>query len=137
MTSDPARAPDPPCLVVVALSAEQRDALAPELAPLHRPGIELVFEDSGEDALDLVKRRRPSLVIVGMTVGTMDGLEFVAILLGKQLDFRGKVLVLPEKGDPFAPVLQSIDPATGKRKTEEVDITILESLGQALAAGRA
>jgi hypothetical protein len=129
MTSDTDRGK----LVLVVLSSEQREARAAEFERFRLPGIELRFEESPEVGLDIAKAEAPALVIVGMTVGAIEGLEFVALFVRARPDFQGKVIVLPDKGDPFSPVVHARDPATGKSATETVDFAGVEKLIMALA----
>jgi hypothetical protein len=124
MTSDTHRGQ----LVLVVLSSEQREAYAAELERLSLPGIDLRFEESPDAGIDIAKTSVPALVIVGMTVGMIEGLEFLALLMRARPDYPGKVVVLPDKGDPFSPVLQARDPATGKSTTETIDFGGVESL---------
>jgi outer membrane protein OmpA-like peptidoglycan-associated protein/CheY-like chemotaxis protein len=119
--------------VLVVLSSEQCEARSLELARLERPGIELVFEQSPETALDLVEEIRPALVLVGMTVGGMEGLEFLALLLKRLPEFDGNVVVLPDKDDPFSPMLQARDPVTKKSTTQGIDLAGIESLVESLS----
>jgi outer membrane protein OmpA-like peptidoglycan-associated protein len=75
---------------------------------------------------------QPRLVIVGMSLGSMEGLEFLARLMQRYRSFDGKVVILPDKGDPFPPVMQFRDPATGRSITEEIDFGALKTLVDAL-----
>jgi outer membrane protein OmpA-like peptidoglycan-associated protein/DNA-binding NarL/FixJ family response regulator len=131
MTDRPHKLDEPSLLL--ALSSEQRDLRASDLARLEQLGVKLVVEESPDTALDFVERTRPQLIIVGMTVGMMEGLEFLATLLKRLPDFTGKVVVLPDKGDPFPPVLQGRDPVTRKTTTESIDFPRIEKLVEALA----
>jgi hypothetical protein len=130
MTSDTDRKE----LVLILLSTEQREAYAAELERFSRPGIQLKFEDSSEAGLDIAARALPAMIIVGMTIGMLEGLEFVALLMRACPKFPGKIVVLPDKGDPFPAVVQARDPATGKSSTENIDLAGVESLISALAA---
>ncbi len=118
------------------LADEQRHSYREELAELDRPGVEFLFEDSPEQAIDLVGQCNPDVVLVGMTVGMMDGLEVLALLMQKHQDFAGKIVVLPDKGDPFPPMLQYRDPVSGKSTTESLDLAGVESLIRNLAPAR-
>jgi hypothetical protein len=122
-------------LVLVVLSTEQREAYAAELERFSRPGIRLKFEESPEAGIEIATATTsaPAMVIVGMTVGMLEGLEFVALLMRARPKFPGKIVVLPDKGDPFPPVVQSRDPATGKSSTENIDLAGIESLISVLA----
>jgi outer membrane protein OmpA-like peptidoglycan-associated protein len=116
------------CAVLVALAADQREARGEELARLERSGIEMLFEETSEGALARVEKLRPSLVLVGMTIGDMEGLELLATLFKRVPDFAGKVVVLPDKGDPFPPMLQGRDPVTKKSTTSPIDFAGIEAL---------
>lgn len=113
--------------VLCVLEEAQRLAYEPELSKLGQLGVELSFEDTPERAFDLIDRDRPDLVVVGMNVGTMEGLEFLAALMGRARGYRGRVLMLPDKGDPFLPQLHARDPDTGKSTTEAVELAALFS----------
>jgi outer membrane protein OmpA-like peptidoglycan-associated protein len=114
--------------VLVVLEQGQREARAQELARLARPGIDVVHEESPDVALDLVATQPPPIVLVGMTIGAMEGLEFLALLLKRSPGFQGKVVVLPDKGDPFPPMLQGRDPVTKKSTTTAIDFAGIEAL---------
>jgi outer membrane protein OmpA-like peptidoglycan-associated protein/CheY-like chemotaxis protein len=119
--------------VLVVLSSEQREARAPELAGFERPGLSIVFEESPEAALDLIAKTPPAVVLVGMMVGDMEGLEFLALLLKRSPGFQGKVVVMPDKGDPFPPMLQGRDPVTKKSTTTAIDMAGIAALVADLA----
>lgn len=118
--------------ILVVLSDEQRDDYKADFDPLARAGIDFVYESSGDDALDRVTECDPGLVIVGMTNDTMDGLEFVAQLMRRYPSFDRKVVVLPEKDDPFPPVIQWHDAVTGRSATEESDFAGVLALARSL-----
>jgi outer membrane protein OmpA-like peptidoglycan-associated protein len=120
--------------VLIALSSEQREAYASELARLKQPGIGVAFEESSDEALSIVEKKRPSLVLVGMNIGAMEGLEFLATLFKRIPDYAGKVVVLPDKGDPFPPMLQGRDPVSKKSTTTPIDFEGIEALVATLAA---
>jgi outer membrane protein OmpA-like peptidoglycan-associated protein len=127
MTSGPAVA-NANGIVLVVLSSEQREARRSALSELERPGIELLFEESPVVALDLIAQTPPALVLVGMVVGDMEGLEFLALLLKRVPGFPGKVVVLPDTGDPFPPMLQGRDPVTKKSTTTAIDMPGIAAL---------
>jgi len=115
-------------IVLCVLSSEQKQAYQAEFERLQRPGLDFVFRESPQEALDQIPEVRPVLVVVGMDVGMMDGLEFVARLFSRYGDFHQKVIVLPDKGDPFSPVVQCRDPATRRSTTESIDFPAIEAL---------
>src|SRR5512136_1377439 len=87
--------------VLCVLSAEQQEAYRAELETLQRSGLRFAFQESPEQALDGIADLGPVLVLVGMDIGTMEGLEFVALLFKRYPKFAQRVIVLPDKGDPF------------------------------------
>jgi outer membrane protein OmpA-like peptidoglycan-associated protein/CheY-like chemotaxis protein len=119
--------------VVCVLESEQRDAYRVELDRLERIGVDFTFEDSPDKALELIDQRSPDLVVVGMTVGMMEGLEFLATLMGHNGGFGGRVIMLPDKGDPFLPQMHARDPVTGKSKTESIEFSVIEATVRELA----
>src|SRR4030095_7117426 len=103
--SNAALSPNTSKRILVVLSDEQRDEYRTEFDPLAVAGIELIVESSAEEALEQCIDWDPALVIVGMTTETMDGLEFVAQLMRRYPKFDRKIIVLPEKADPFPPMI--------------------------------
>jgi outer membrane protein OmpA-like peptidoglycan-associated protein len=130
--SDPSQpvAPSRPTVFCV-LSFEQQTEFVDHFGRFRHPDVGWVFETSPEDALDRIGQLRPGLVFVGMTIGATEGLEFLALLFKRYRDFAGKVVVLPNRDDPFPPVIQSRDPATGRSSTVQTD---LEGLGALITA---
>lgn len=125
MTTDASLAGAAEDTVLLVLSDEQRQELGDALqAPSHK---ELIFESNPENALDRVAHLHPSMVAIGMEVDGIDGLEILAMLLQRYREFSGKVIVLPMRGDPFPPIVQYRDAATGRSVPEEM------SLDEALA----
>jgi CheY-like chemotaxis protein len=119
--------------ILCLLSEEQRHNAGADLDRLRRPGIELLFADSPAAALDQIGRLRPRLVLVGMTLDEMEGLEFLARLFKRHADFQGRVVVLPDAGDPFPPMAQFRDASTGKSVTEETSLDQITSFIESLA----
>ena len=117
--------------VLWVLSDEQRAEFSSEIEGAGRDGVGFIFRSSPEDALDEVPELAPQLVIVGVTNDEMDGLEFLAMLMRPKLGFTGKVIVLPDRGDPYPPMLQWRDEESGRSATEEIT---LEALGEHVAA---
>lgn len=106
--------------VVCVLSDEQRSEVAGPIERLRETGIEWIWKDP-QAALTEIGQLDPTLVIVGMDVGAMEGLEFLALLLQKHRDFERPVVVLPSKEDPFPPMAHVRDPSTGQSSAEEID----------------
>lgn len=133
MSTGPSHPREPSSSVLCVLEEAQRLAYEPELSKLGELGVGLSYEDSPERAFELIDRARPDLVVVGMNVGMMEGLEFLAALMGRPGGYQGRVLMLPDKGDPFLPQLHQRDPATGKSTTESVHFAAVETLFRAPA----
>jgi outer membrane protein OmpA-like peptidoglycan-associated protein/CheY-like chemotaxis protein len=119
--------------VVCVLSEAQRLGLGQQLERLRQPEVKLVFQDSPQLALDQIGELRPPLVLVGMSLDEMEGLEFLALLMRRHADFSGKVIVIPDEGDPFPPMAQYRDVASGKSVTQETTIAQVLSWIEALA----
>jgi outer membrane protein OmpA-like peptidoglycan-associated protein len=124
---------DPCGTVLCVLSSEQQEAYGSELATLQRSGLRFAFQESPEQALDGLGELSPVLVLVGMDVGTMEGLEFVALLFKRYPKFAQRVIVVPDKGDPFPPMMQFRDPKTGRSSTETVDFRAIQALVESLS----
>jgi outer membrane protein OmpA-like peptidoglycan-associated protein len=123
--------------ILFVLSEDQTQEFATEFDGLRRPGLEFVFEPSPEKALESLAVVRPVLVVVGMTLETMEGLEFLARLMKQHPSFGEKVVVLPSKDDPFPAMIHSRDPATGRSTTEETDFATMATLVDALVGDAA
>lgn len=108
--------------VLCVLSIEQQEEYRAELESLRQFDVELAMRESGEQALEEFGELSPVSVVVGMEIGGMEGLEFVALLMNRHPDYAGKVVVLPGRDDPFPPVLQQRNPVTGKSTTEQVEL---------------
>lgn len=114
--------------VLCVLSQGQADDYRDEFLEMGGGRAEFLFEESPEDALEQLGDINPALVIVGMDLGSMEGLEFLAMLMRSYPSFMQKVLVLPERDDPFPPMLQFRDPSTGRSVTEQTDLGALQDL---------
>jgi len=119
--------------ILCVMSDEQHNAYEVELGAMRQPTLDFVFETSGDDAIALVGEVEPALVIVGMDIGDMEGLEFVALLMNQYKDFSNKVIVLPDKGDPFPPVVQHRDNSTGQSSTKNITLPDIAKLVSSLA----
>ena len=64
-----------------------RAAYQTELDGLRQPGIDLVMQDDPEQGLEQAGTLEPQLVIVGMEVGLMEGLEFLAFFMKRYPDY--------------------------------------------------
>ncbi|MBN2496124.1 MAG: OmpA family protein [Deltaproteobacteria bacterium] len=106
--------------VLCVLLEDQRKEYEAEFASLKARGAELIFETSPEDALASIGQLGPDLVIVGMDVGSMEGIEFLALLTHRQPEYRGSVVVLPAKSDGLAPLIHARDGDSGRSSVENV-----------------
>jgi peptidoglycan-associated lipoprotein len=114
--------------VLCVLQDDHRKEYEPEFARLRHTGANLVFESSPEKSLSMVGEIDPNLVIVGMDVGTMEGIEFLAMLTSQYPGFSGSVVVLPEKADGMPPVIHSRARSTGRSAVESVDFDHIAEL---------
>ena len=67
--------------VLCVLSSLQAEEYRDEFMEIGAGQAEFVFEPSPETALEQLGGIDPSLVIVGMDLGSMEGLEFLAMLM--------------------------------------------------------
>lgn len=119
--------------ILCVMSDEQQQAYASELDAMRAPSLDFVFEPSGDEAIGLVGEVEPALVIVGMDIGDMEGLEFVALMMNQYKDFSNKIIVLPDKGDPFPPVVQHRNNSTGQSSTKNIALPEIRKLVHSLA----
>ncbi|MDH5672168.1 MAG: OmpA family protein [Myxococcales bacterium] len=120
--------------VICVMLDEQAESYASELEELK--GVELLMQDSPEEALDQVAELQPHLVLAGMDLGSMEGIEFLALLMRRYPATTVKVVVLPEKDDPFPAMLQYRDAATGRSVTEETSWPAVRELCASLSGHR-
>jgi len=114
--------------VLCVLQDDHRKEYEPEFARLRNTGANFVFESSPEKSLSMVGEIDPNLVIVGMDVGSMEGIEFLALLTSQYPGFSGSVVVLPEKADGMPPVIHSRASSTGRSAVESVDFDHIAEL---------
>jgi len=99
------------------------------------------YSDEPDSALDQIGDLAPCMVIVGMDLGEMEGLEFVALMMNRYKSYEGKVLVLPNKDDPFPPVVQQRNTKTGKSTTDQIEggqvVEVVRETALGVAAGAA
>lgn len=114
--------------VLCVLQDDHRKEYEPEFARLRHTGANFVFESSPEKSLSMVGEIDPNLVIVGMDVGSMEGIEFLALLTSQYPGFSGSVVVLPEKADGMPPVIHSRAHSTGRSAVEGVDFDQIAAL---------
>lgn len=121
--------------VLCVLSQEQYQDYREELAKLSGVGAELVVENNPEAALERVTEVNPLLLLVGMEVGFMEGLEFLALLMNKHKDFERPAVVLPDKADGMPPVLHSRSLSTGHSSVDNVTFDqIAQTVARAMQA---
>jgi hypothetical protein len=121
--------------VLCVLQDDYRKEYEPELARLRQTGANFVFESNPEKSLTMVGEIDPKLVIVSTDVGTMEGIEFLALLTSQYPAFGGSVVVLPEKADGMPPLNHSRAQSTGRSAVEGVNFDQIASLisGPAMA----
>ncbi len=110
-----------PRYVLCFLSESQRVEYLNELAWLAQFDAEFVYEDSLEKVLSLVGELDPHLVIAGMTIGPVKGLEFMEIFMNQYEEFDKTFILLPDKSDGLPPVAHTRDKATGRSSVDSVD----------------
>lgn len=113
--------------VLCVLSQEQRAELDPELQRMQRPGIAFEFFDDPDEALDRFAAAPPDLVLLGMNIEEWEGLELLAMLMQRRPDYRGEAVVVPNRGDPFPPMLHTRE-ASGRSATRELELSGLPDL---------
>jgi outer membrane protein OmpA-like peptidoglycan-associated protein len=114
--------------VLCVLLDDHRKEYEPEFARLRNTGANFVFESNPEKSLSMVGEIDPNLIIVGMDVGSMEGIEFLALLTSQYPGFGGSVVVLPEKADGMPPVIHSRASSTGRSAVESVDFDHIADL---------
>ncbi|HEY3355210.1 MAG TPA: hypothetical protein VGQ83_18300, partial [Polyangia bacterium] len=97
------------CVLPPALLAH----CAPELGWLEARGVQLVREPSPANAVTAAGVRRPQVIVVGLSMAEMEGLELVALIQQQHPDLGAPMVVLPDPGDPIDPLVCARDPATG------------------------
>jgi hypothetical protein len=108
--------------VFCVMSEEQRLEYGPFFREVSQAGLEFIHQSDPDDALEEVGELAPQIVLVGMAVGDREGLEFLAFMMRKHKDFKGRFIVLPNTDDPFPPMSQYKHPETGRSITEETDL---------------
>lgn len=129
-------APDPGAqrsTVLCVLSDEGRSRLEQKLHGLAHPGLLVVHEPSPRDALSRVAELGVALALVGNT-DEMESLELLATMLKHHGDLTAKIIVLPDEGDPFPPMMHWRE-ATGGSQTREIAFDELDALLAELAGG--
>ncbi len=127
MTSSESGAP-----VLCVLTAEQQVAYTGELEMLRGAGVQLLYQPDPDLGLQDIASVAPGAIIVGMTVDMMEGLEFVAHVMQQYPAYDRSIVVLPDKGDPFPPVVHRRDPQTRRSMTEHID---LDEVPEVILAG--
>jgi outer membrane protein OmpA-like peptidoglycan-associated protein/CheY-like chemotaxis protein len=126
--------------VLCIAELDHREEYAEELERLANTGVELSFSDDAEAALEEIGTLAPDVIIVGMEVGTVEGLEFLAMALARYQEQDLPIVVLPRKGDPFPPVCHRRDQASGRSTADEItfdDLAAMVSTPSGLAPAAA
>ncbi len=114
--------------VLCVLSEEQYGEYAIEFGRLAQAGVNLILESSPEVAITNAPSFSPRLIIVGMDLGLMEGLEFMAYLLNRHKDLDIPIVLLPDKKDDLRPVLHARDQSSGNSSVIEVNFDMIEAL---------
>ncbi len=99
--------------MLCALTHQGQLAFQDELSELRAHGHQVIVEESPERAMAQVVSRRPSVIVLGTSLGAMEWFEFTARLARDHADLDARVIVMPDKEDPFPAVINSRDPSTG------------------------
>lgn len=78
--------------VKVLLAEDDKDLLEIFSLKLKISGFNLLTATNGQDALDLIKKEKPDLVLLDLVMPEMDGYQ-VLTALGKDKSLKGKTLV--------------------------------------------
>lgn len=105
--------------VLCVISQEQYREYQEEFATLNDASV--TVESSPELAMMMIEQLDPVLIIVGMDLGSMEGIEFIAKMMKRFPDFEMPVVVLPDKGDGLPPMVHSRGRATGRSTVDGVD----------------
>jgi len=128
---------DPVRIVVVDDAAEVRQSLAGALGQLS--GIEIVgLAGDGLEAIELVERERPNVVIMDLRMPRMDGIQATRLIAGRHSDTA--VLVLSAYGDESLVIEALMAGARGyllkgTRATELAEAIVSAAGGQSRIAG--
>jgi CheY-like chemotaxis protein len=87
---------DPPCVLIVEDNEEQRIVYEESLESL---GYEVVCASSGEEALRLASARRPAVVVMDVSLGSMDGIEAMRLLKANPETGGAAVIIATSHGD--------------------------------------
>ncbi|MBI5479700.1 MAG: OmpA family protein [Deltaproteobacteria bacterium] len=85
-----------------------------EIERLRAGGVLVVREDSPMVALSAVGTYRPRLVVAGLSMPEMEGLEFVALVQAQHAEIGAALVVLPNPGDAIDPLVCTFDRSTGR-----------------------
>ena len=123
--------------VLCVLSEEQGPQFeASCLAQARCEDVRITFESNATDGLELVGLQKPDLLIVGMTIDATEGLEFLAMLMARYPDLSAKVVMLPELGDPFPPMIHARDRRTGRSSATPTDLAGVAELIRELSPAK-
>ncbi len=115
------------CIICVLLD-KQREEYDKEFAQLQLLDAEFIFESSADAALDLIGKHNPHIVIIGMDIGDVEGIEFIAMLMSRYQSFSRPVVMLPDKADGLPVVAHTKDPSTGRSAVESVEFDYIAKL---------
>lgn len=123
--------------VLCVISQEQYREYQQELATITNGSVSV--ESSPALALAMIDQLDPVVIIVGMDLGEMEGIEFIAKMMKRHPHLETPVVVLPDKGDGMPPMVHSRGRATGRSTVDGVDFAQINVLIEeaAEAAARA
>jgi outer membrane protein OmpA-like peptidoglycan-associated protein len=113
--------------VLCVLTEDQQRHYADGLRVLQTRGARLLVHTDIDAAFASLESDKPSLVLVGNWVEGMEGLEFLARMMRRFPEYDGRIVVLPDEGDPFPPMVHH-RPHSGAR-SETVPTTFGEIVG--------
>jgi CheY-like chemotaxis protein len=80
-------------------------------------GVLVMAGESPSAAISLAQVCRPDIVVAGLSMPGMEGLEMV-VLLQKQHELTMPIVVLPDVDDPLDPLVCTCEPRTGRFNIE-------------------
>jgi outer membrane protein OmpA-like peptidoglycan-associated protein len=114
--------------VLCVISDEQYQEYEDDFASLRGANADITLESSPELALSMVEALNPSLVIVGMEIEDMEGIEFIALLMNRCKDFNRPLVILPDKDDGLPPIIHSRGAGSRSSTVDAVDFDVIAEL---------
>jgi len=114
--------------VLCVLLEKQQKEYQKELAQLGLLDADFIFESDPEKALAAMGKSEPHMVIIGMDIGPLEGIEFMTMIMNRYPKYLMPVVMLPDKQDNLPPVAHTRDPSTGHSAVEDVELDYLAKL---------